>query len=112
MEQFEKLREWVGKTETRLDTAAAAPVAALSATLDRDDPPPQAGDELPPAWHWLYFLDVKRASELGPDGHPRRGGFLPPVPLPRRMWAGGRIEFLQPVRIGDAIQRDSEILSV
>ncbi len=72
----------------------------------------KTGDELPPGWHWLYFLEAKPASELGPDGHPKRGGFLPPVPLPRRMWAGGRIEFLQPLRIGDAIRRDSEILSV
>ena len=111
-DNFERLREWIGKTESRNDLATAWPVAALSATLDRDDPPPQIGDALPPAWHWLYFLEAKPASELGPDGHPRRGGFLPPVPLPRRMWAGGRIEFLQPVRIGDAIRRDSEIMKV
>ena len=111
-DEFELLRQWVGKTETRADTVTPWPVAALSATLDRADPAPKNGDELPPAWHWLYFLDAKPASELGPDGHPKRGGFLPPVPLPRRMWAGGRIEFLQPLRIGDAIQRDSEIISV
>jgi 3-methylfumaryl-CoA hydratase len=112
MDEYEKLRAWVGKAETRADTITAWPVAALSATLDRNDPAPQTGDELPPAWHWLYFLEAKPASELGPDGHPKRGGFLPPVPLPRRMWAGGRIEFLRPLRIGDAIRRDSEILSV
>src|SRR4051812_41724148 len=112
MDQFEKLREWVGKTETRTDNVVAWPVAALAATLDRNDPEPHTGDELPPAWHWLYFLDAKPASELGPDGHPKRGGFLPPVPLPRRMWAGGRIEFIAPIRIGDPIRRDSEILSV
>jgi 3-methylfumaryl-CoA hydratase len=112
MDQFEKLREWVGKTETRTDTVAAWPVAALAATLDRNEPEPITGDELPLAWHWLYFLDAKPASELGPDGHPKRGGFLPPVPLPRRMWAGGRIEFIAPIRIGDPIRRDSEILSV
>jgi 3-methylfumaryl-CoA hydratase len=111
-DNFERLREWVGKTETRADTITAWPVAALSATLDRNDPAPKPGDELPPAWHWLYFLDAKPASELGPDGHPKRGGFLPPVPLPRRMWAGGRIEFMQPLRVGDAIRRDSEIISV
>ena len=69
----------------------ATPVAALSATLDRDDPAPGAGTTLPPLWHWLYFLPLARQSEIGPDGHPRRGGFLPPVPLPRRMWAGGRL---------------------
>lgn len=75
--EFDSLRQWIGKTETRADTVAAWPVAALAATLDRDDPAPQTGDELPPGWHWLYFLDAKPASELGPDGHPKRGGFLP-----------------------------------
>jgi 3-methylfumaryl-CoA hydratase len=111
-DEFDKLRQWVGKTETRGDTATAWPVAAMSATLDRNDPEPRPGDALPPGWHWLYFLEAKPASELGSDGHPRRGGFLPPVPLPRRMWAGGRIEFLQPLRIGSTIRRDSEIISV
>ncbi len=112
MDELDELRDWVGKTETRVDTVAAWPVAALSATLDRSDPAPLEGDELPPGWHSLYFLDAKPASELGPDGHPKRGGFLPPVPLPRRMWAGGRIEFVAPLRIGSTIQRDSEILSI
>jgi len=111
-QNLDRLRDWVGKTETRSDTVTGWPVAALAATLDRNDPEPKPGDALPPGWHWLYFLEAKPASELGPDGHPRRGGFLPPVPLPRRMWAGGRIEFLQPLRIGDAIRRDSEIISV
>ena len=107
-----RLEDWIGKTESRYDTITAWPVAALSATLDRNDPEPQPGEPLPPAWHWLYFLEAKPASQLGPDGHPRRGGFLPPVPLPRRMWAGGRIEFLAPLRVGDRARRDSEILSV
>ena len=111
-DELDKLRQWVGRTESMSDTITAWPVAALAATLDRNDPAPQSGDELPPGWHWLYFLETKPASELGNDGHPKRGGFLPPVPLPRRMWAGGRIEFLTPLRIGDAIRRDSEILSV
>lgn len=106
------LRDWIGRTETRSDTVTAWPVAALAATLDRAEPEPNPGDALPPGWHWLYFLDARPASELGPDGHPKRGGFLPPVPLPRRMWAGGRIEFLKPLRVGDAIRRDSEIVSV
>jgi 3-methylfumaryl-CoA hydratase len=111
-DEFDRLRQWVGKKEGRTDTITAWPVAALAATLDRNDPEPQPGDVLPPGWHWLYFLEAKPASELGPDGHPKRGGFLPPVPLPRRMWAGGRIEFLRSLRIGDAIRRDSEIISV
>ncbi len=106
------LQEWIGRTETRSDQVTAAPVAALSATLDRDDPPPKPGDPLPPLWHWLYFLPFARQSELGPDGHPKRGGFLPPVPLPRRMWAGTRIEFLHPLRVGETTTRESRIVNV
>ena len=103
------LRSWIGKKETHDDTATAFPVAALSATLDRKDPPPKTGDVIPHSGHWLYFLETAANAELGHDGHPRRGGFLPPVTLPRRMWAGGRIDFRAPVRVGDAIRRDSEI---
>jgi 3-methylfumaryl-CoA hydratase len=67
---------------------------------------------LPELWHWLYFLPHARQSEIGPDGHPKRGGFLPPVPLPRRMWAGGRLEWIKPLVVGDAIERTSTIQSV
>jgi 3-methylfumaryl-CoA hydratase len=79
------LKEWIGRTESRSDIATAVPLQALAATLDRDDPPPRDGDPVPPCWHWLYFLPLHRQSEIGPDGHAKRGGFLPPVPLPRRM---------------------------
>ena len=109
---LDALRDWIGRTESATDTVTAWPVAALAATLDRREAPPRTGDELPPCWHWLYFLEAKPLSELGPDGHPKRGGFLPPVPLPRRMWAGGRLEFLRPLHIGDELRRDSTILSV
>jgi 3-methylfumaryl-CoA hydratase len=108
----DELRKWLGRTETRSDIVTAAPIAALSATLDRDDLAPQAGDALPPLWHWLYFLPMARQAEIGPDGHPRRGGFLPPVPLPRRMWAGGRLAFNHPLRVGDAISRVSTVADV
>ncbi|HSC62621.1 MAG TPA: acyl-CoA dehydrogenase, partial [Caldimonas sp.] len=84
---------WIGRSESRTDAITAAPIAALAATLDRDDPAPAPGSTVPPLWHWLYFRPTARQSELGPDGHPRRGGFLPPVALPRRMWAGGRLTF-------------------
>lgn len=103
------LRSWIGKTETRSDQVTLAPLALLSATLDREDPPPRTGDPLPPLWHWLYFLPVHRMSHLGPDGHAQRGGFLPPVPLPRRMYAGGRLEFRRPLRAGDSISRVSRV---
>ena len=109
---IESLRSWVGRAETSEDVVTLTPLRALSATLDRDDPPPVAGDPIPPCWHWLYFLPVHRQSEIGPDGHARRGGFLPPVPLPRRMWAGSRLEFVAPVRAGQTISRISRITDV
>ena len=82
--ELEQLRTWVGRTETRTDEVTAAPQAALSATLDREDPAPQLGTVVPPLWHWLYFTPVTLAREIGPDGHPKRGGFLPPRSVPRR----------------------------
>ena len=108
------LQSWVGKTETLADDITAAPLSALSATLDRSDPAPARGTALPELWHWLYFLPKPRQSELGPDGHPKRGGFLPPVPLPRRMWAGGRLQWQpnNPLLVGDAVKRSSRIESV
>ena len=106
------LQQWIGRAETHSDVITPVPVAALAATLDREDPPPQPGDALPPLWHWLYFLPVHRQSELGADGHAQRGGFLPPVPLPRRMWAGGRLEFHRPLRVGEPVTRASRILDV
>ena len=106
------LREWIGRQEVLEDRLGLFPPAALSATLDRDDPEPREGDLLPPLWHWLYFLPRARQSEIGPDGHPRRGGFLPPVPLPRRMWAGGRLTFHAPLKLGEAVRRVSTIADV
>jgi 3-methylfumaryl-CoA hydratase len=107
-----QLRGWEGRSETLHDEITAAPVRALSATLDREDPEPAAGTELPPLWHWLYFLPRHLQSELGADGHARLGGFLPPVPLPRRMWAGGRLQWHAPLRVGEAVERTSRIVSV
>jgi len=103
------LRAWIGRSETLHDRVGPTPVAALNATLDHPPLPLDEGSVLPPLWHWLYFLPIHRQSELGPDGHPRRGGFLPPVPLPRRMWAGSQFEFRAPIRIGDRIARTSTI---
>jgi 3-methylfumaryl-CoA hydratase len=78
---IDELRRWVGRRAAMSDAITAVPASALGATLDRPDLPA----ELPPLWHWLYFLPVVALAEVGPDGHPARGGFLPPVPLPRRM---------------------------
>ena len=106
------LQDWVGRSEVVSDVATPTPYAALSATFDREAGRPPAGTVLPALWHWLYFLPLHRQSEIGPDGHARRGGFLPPVPLPRRMWAGSQFEFHQPLCIGDEMTRTSTIESV
>jgi 3-methylfumaryl-CoA hydratase len=105
------LGSWVGKQESLQDTITAAPVRLMSALLNRDDAL-QAGDSLPPLWHWLYFLPATKASDMAEDGHPQRGGFLPPVPLPRRMWAGGSLEFFAPILVGDTLTRASRIQSI
>ena len=98
------------------DTVTATPFAALAATLDCTgaDPAvrPASGTVLPYLWHWLYFLPIAAQSEIGEDGHPKRGGFLPPVALPRRMWAGSEFEFYEPLRVGDVLQRTSTIEDV
>src|ERR1700760_4563997 len=110
--QAEELEAWVGRSETADDVVTPGPVAGLSATLDRAAPPRALGAALPPLWHWLYFLPLHRQSEIGPDGHARRGGFLPPLPLPRRMWAGSQFTFHAPLRVGDALTRTSRIEDV
>jgi 3-methylfumaryl-CoA hydratase len=106
------LRDWIGRSETLHDTIVPYPVVALHATLDHPPPDAAPGTALPYLWHWLYFLPTYRHSELGEDGHPTRGDFLPPVPLPRRMWAGSQLQFHQPVRLGDAMLRTSTIADV
>ncbi|WP_159911189.1 MaoC family dehydratase N-terminal domain-containing protein [Pantoea sp. 18069] len=113
-QQIALLQSWVGKTETLSDRISAHAVGAFSAMLDRNDPPPQPADALAPLWHWMNFVPVAPQSQLGADGHPARGGFLPPVPLPRRMWAGSRVQWNpdNPLRVGEAVQRTSRILSV
>jgi 3-methylfumaryl-CoA hydratase len=112
VEKLSALRSWQGRTESIKDFITSAPMRALSATLDRSDADPTQGTELPPLWHWLYFLPHHAQSEIGVDGHAKRGGFLPPVPLPRRMWAGGRLHWHAPLKVGDAVKRTSTILSV
>ncbi len=107
-----QLTEWIGRSETRDDVVTAAPVRGLTATLDREPGELRADMALPPLWHWLYFLPTERQSDIGADGHARRGGFLPPVPLPRRMWAGSEFEFRAPVRVGDSVRRTSTIADV
>jgi 3-methylfumaryl-CoA hydratase len=105
------LAQWVGRSETQHDTIEPRAAVALAASLNHPHAP-AAGMALPPLWHWMYFWAVAAQSTVGDDGHPQRGGFLPPVPLPRRMWAGGRLRFQAPLLIGASAARTSRILSV
>lgn len=105
------LRSWIGRSETRADTATVAPISGLAALLDCGTSlqPPQV---VPYLGHWLYFLSQTARSLIGDDGHPRTGDFLPPVPLPRRMWAGGEIRFLAPIPVSAPMQRQSVVSGV
>jgi|LGVF01.2.fsa_nt_gb 3-methylfumaryl-CoA hydratase len=109
---IDQLRNWIGKTETVEERIAPFPSNALAATLDRDDPYYEEGTPLPPLWHWLHFLPIFKLGDAGYDGHAALGQFLPPVPLPRRMWAGSRFRFLAPMRIGQTLRKVSSITSV
>ncbi|KUF10448.1 FAS1-like dehydratase domain-containing protein [Pseudoponticoccus marisrubri] len=106
-----ELTDWIGRTEEHHDVILPRPARFMQATLDRT-PSLAEGDALPPLWHWLYFLEAVPASGLGRDAHPKRGGFLPPVDLPRRMWAGGRLDFAAPLVLGQAAVKRSTILDV
>lgn len=106
------LQDWVGRKEEIQDCIYPTPVRALALTLNDRDFAGREGDPLPELWHWLYFLPLVARAEIGPDGHPKRGGFLPPVSLERRMWASGQLTFHQNLRIGEAATKTSEILKV
>src|SRR5690242_6768162 len=102
MIDIEHLKSWIGGTSENADVAAPGPLRRLAALLDHETPP-WLPDQLPPLAQWLYFLPHARESELDKDGHPKRGDFLPPVPLPRRMWAGSRIEFHTAIPLGSVM---------
>lgn len=101
----------IGRTETKMAAIATERVEALANALDIEAAPGE-GEPLPAGWHWLFFNPFVRRSELGVDGHPRRGGFLPDVALPRRMWAGGRLVYHKPLVIGGPAEKASEITKV
>lgn len=111
-EQNRPLSDWVGSREQREDVVTLAPALGVSALLDRQGPLPETGTPLPALWHWFYFLPQVPGSKIGQDGHPQRGGFLPPVDLPRRMFAGARLEIITPPVIGRSATREGTVLSV
>ena len=106
-------QDYLGRSETRADVVWPLLAQGLAATLDLPESGLGNGQELPELWHWMLFQHWAPASGLGPDGHPRRGGFLPPAhDLPRRMWAGGRVTFAAPLHVGEHIARVSTIRSI
>jgi 3-methylfumaryl-CoA hydratase len=107
----EDFSAWVGREETASDVLEPARTNALRTALG-ETVPLAPGAPLPLLHHWLYFWDVRPPAGVGVDGHPARGGFLPPVSLPRRMWAGGRLQFLQPLLVGETVTRVSTIMKV
>jgi 3-methylfumaryl-CoA hydratase len=109
---LDHLRQWIGRSTEASDIVTAQLVKGLRATLFQEIDEPKTGDAAPFTTHWCLAQPVFPMSMLGPDGHPTRGGFLPPVPLPRRMWAGGELEFLDPLRVGDDTTRTSRISDV
>ncbi len=108
---LDHLRTWVGKESQIADDLCVFPTRALAAALDRDVTPGK-GDRLPLPWHWLYFLDVPMANATGPDGHPKKGDSLPPVPLARRMWAAGSLHVENSLILGTAAYKRSKIRSI
>jgi 3-methylfumaryl-CoA hydratase len=109
---LDHLRQWVGRTQEASDIVTAQLVKGLRATLFQEVGEPKQSDAAPFTVHWCLAQPVAPMSELGPDGHPARGGFLPPVPLPRRMWAGGELEFIESLRVGDEAKRISRISDI
>ncbi len=105
------LETWVGRQERASDVFLVDSARRMQATLDQQ-PSLKAGDALPPLWHWIYYLNETPQSGLGRDGHPKLGGFLPPVALPRRMWAGGRLTFEAPLTLGATVDKLSTVTGV
>ncbi|MFJ7005671.1 MaoC family dehydratase N-terminal domain-containing protein [Pseudomonas putida] len=101
---------WIGRSETVHDCISHNLVKRIAATLS--EPAPAPGAPLPELWHWAFFQDAVEHSGLGGDGHPARGGFLPPADNRNRMWAGGRLEFIHPLRVDAQVSRRSTILNV
>ncbi len=108
----ENLASSIGRQEICFDDITPTQARGLAAILDWKDTQQISGDILPAPWHWLYFLPTPKSSEIDIDGHPKRGGFLPLISLPRRMWAGSRINFIAPICIGDSTRRLSTIKDI
>lgn len=109
---FDNLQDWIGREEIVEDVIGPMPIRMLAATIGHAGPPPANGDPIPPLAHWTQLIPTHPHDELAEDGHAMRGPFMPLVPLPRRMYAGGRIQFLKPIRIGEMARRTGRITDI
>lgn len=112
IENEDRYREWIGRRKSTEDDLSPTVSRGAAALFDREDMSVGPGTPLPPLWHWFHFLPTAPQSRLAEDGHPERGDFIPPIPLPRRMFAGARTRFLRPLVIGRSAVREAEILDV
>jgi len=108
----ESYQQWIGREQFAEQYLTDAPVRAMLATLGNFAAALGDNREIPPLWHWLYFLETAPWEELANDGHQKRGEFLPPVDLPRRMWAGSELQFHRPLKIGVTGRRRSVVDSI
>lgn len=108
---YDHTRSWIGRTQTESELVCPRFARQLAATLDHPHAP-QTGEALPALWHWALFPTIAAQSHIGADGHPQHAGFLPPIPLPKRMWTGSRVRFGRPVVIGRVVTRTSQIIDV
>lgn len=106
-----ELDGWIGRSRSQQDEITRPALLRIAALLDREMEFP-TGAPIPSHWYAMFFPEIARQSQLGPDGHPKRGDFLPPVPLPRRMWAGGRLTFHEPLKVGERAVRTSTIANI
>ncbi|NBO04447.1 MAG: acyl-CoA dehydrogenase [Betaproteobacteria bacterium] len=109
---LDALKAWIGRRELAIDRVDQQRVQQLAASLDLDHHDFQQGSVLPPLWHWIFATPISAMHQAGPDGHAARGGFLPPVPLPRRMWAGSRLHWHQDFKLADTISRESTVSAI
>ena len=113
MTRFDELFPgWIPKVDSCTELISPAPINKLAATLNEAAPDYQDGDNLPPLWHWIFFIKPAPHADLGRDGHPKRGDFLPPVALPKRMFAGMKTDYLHPLIIGHEAERESEVIDI
>ena len=109
---LDDLRSHIGRTQTATDVVHAGPANFLRLALGRSEPEYREGDVLPPAWLGLYFLPRVASDALRPDGSPRDTGVVPPLALPRRMFAGERVRFHGAVRVGDTLRRETRLADI